>query len=100
MAYTGTNWSAVNNLQDLLGVANTNAGGWFWTGITIMIYFVLSLSLITFGWEASFLTSAFVCFLISLFLAYIGLASWWLVGGFVGIIVSLIIYIIWSNPYD
>jgi len=97
MVYTPTNFSSVTNLQTGLELANTNSGGYFWTSMVMMVFMILFITLLNFGFEASLLSSAFLGFLLAFFLAYIGLVAWWLVGVFVAIMLFTIFYIMWGG---
>jgi hypothetical protein len=100
MTYTPTNFSNITTMNDFLQSANSNAGNYLFTGILVMIYMILFLSMISFGIEASLLTASFITFIVALFMAYLGLVSWMPVGACVGIIIFTIFYIMWSNRYD
>ena len=101
MVYTPTNWTNLSNPAQLLAVANTNTGGYFWTGMNMMVFLVALISMIAIvSWEQALLASAFLGLLISLVLTYAGLTGYWVMGTFVGIILLTIMYIIWSNKYD
>ncbi len=66
-----TNWTGMTNANDLLVAVNTNTGGWFWASMVYMIFLTMLLSTLSFGFEASLLTSAFICFLIALMLSFL-----------------------------
>jgi hypothetical protein len=101
MAFNGTNWSAVNNINDLMSAANGPANGYFWTGMLYMIWVVLTILFINLGFEVAVLTSSFICFIIGLSLLYANLVSLgWGILPFVGIILSIILYITWSTRSD
>ena len=97
MTYNITNWTAINSWEDFLAVANTNSGGWFWTGINLMIFLVLFISLNQYGWEAALMSSAFFGLIISIFLVYMNLVAWWISGMFIGIILLMFMYLAWSS---
>lgn len=98
---TPTNWSAVNSITDLLSVANTNSGGFFWTGMLYMVWAVLVILFINTGFETALLTASFICLIIGLNLLFMNLVSLaWGVLTFVGVILTIIIYINWSSRSD
>ena len=95
------NWDNVTTPDAFLKMPNTATNGWFWTGMDLMIFFILFITMAgTFGWEAGILSAGFAGLLISIFLVYLELISWWIIGMFIGIILLTFIYIIWSNRYD
>ena len=101
MAYVETNWTAIETFQDLMGIANTNTSGWFWSGMIVMIFFILVITMGGgFGIWAGILSATFVSLVLALLLAYMELVPWWIVGGFVGVLLATIMYVIWSNRYD
>ena len=95
-------WSNVTTPGAFLNMPNESTGGWFWTGMDLMIFLVLFITIAgtSASWEAGIISASFIGLLISIFLVYLGLASFWSVGVFVGIILLTFIYIIWSNRYD
>lgn len=102
MAYNYTNWSAINNMGDFLGVANANTGGWFWTAMNLMVWFVLMITMAGgFGFEAGLFTASFICLLVGILLSYMGLASTlWAVGPYLAVIIIEMAIVIWKNKYD
>jgi len=95
------NWSNVTTPEEFLKMPNQATSGWFWTGIDIMIFLVLLITLAGgFGFEAGILSAGFISILVTLLLAYLNLVSFATVGWFVGLVVLMMIYVIWSNRYD
>jgi len=95
------NWSGVDTPEEFLAMPNASTSGWFWTGMDIMVFLVLFISLASnFGWEAGILSAGFIGLLMSIFLLYMNLISLWIVGFFIALILIVFIYIIWSNRYD
>lgn len=94
-------WSNVTTPEEFLKMPNTSTSGWFWTGIDIMIFLVLLITMAgVFNWEVAILGAGFIGIIMSLLLAYLHLVSFWVVGWFVGLVIIMMIYIIWSNRYD
>ena len=101
MTYTPTNFSALTGFQDILGVANTNTGGYFWTAMNAMIFLIILITLGgSVGFEAGLLTAAFIAFIVQFLLIYLGLSSVHYMGFYIAIILGMIIYLIWRNKYD
>jgi hypothetical protein len=92
----------MSNFGDFVSNANQSGGGNLFTGILMLVFFVLSLTLTALvgSWEVAILASAFISMVIAILLLYMGLTSMTFVGIFVGIIIATIMYLIWSNKYD
>ena len=95
------NWTNVTTPEEFLKMPNKSTGGWFWTGIDIMVFLVLFITMAgTFGWEAGILSAGFIGIIMTLLLAYLNLVAYGTAGIFIGIVVIVMIYVIWSNRYD
>ena len=99
---TLTNWTAVNDMGDLLNVANAQTGSWFWTAMNVMITLIILITLTTGtgSWIAGAMTALFIGMLIQVFMAYLGIGAWLTVGAYLGGLLGIIIYMMWSNKYD
>jgi len=91
------NWSNVTDLGQLPAAANTATGGGFWSGMLFMIWIILFIVMIGWGWETALLTSAFISLMIALILVYADLVAWYILMIFVGIILFMFMYITWSG---
>lgn len=100
MTYTPTNWTNISTVTDVLRVANDNASGYFWTGIVYMIFIIVLISSLAFGWESAILIAGFVGVVLSIIAMYMGLVSITVLGSFVGVLILTFIYLIWSSRYD
>lgn len=101
MPYTQINWTDRTNITGILEVPNLNTGGWFYTGILYMAYFVLTILFINFGFETAILTSSFITLLIGITLVYMGLISvQWGILFPAGAILFTVLYIVWSSRSD
>ena len=95
------NWSGVDTPEEFLAMPNASTSGYFWTGMDLMVFLILFITLAgPFGWEGALLSAGFIGLLMSIFLVYLGLVAWWVVGAFIGMLLLMFIYIIWSNRYD
>ena len=95
------NWSNVSTPKDFLKMPNESTGGYFWTGIDLMVFIVIFITMASgVTWEAALISASFVGILMSLFLVYLGLVSFWIMGIFIALILLMFIYVIWSNRYD
>jgi hypothetical protein len=94
-------WSNATTPENFLKMPNASTNGWFWTGMDIMIFLVLFITIsIGAGWEAGILSAGFIGIMMTIFLAYLHLVAFNTAGWFIGIIVIIMIYVIWSNRYD
>ena len=88
----------MTGVQELLNIPNQQTGGyWFWLGMLILIFAVLLVNLIGFGFESAMITSAFVCLIAGLFLVYLELLSWQWLMLFLGTILLILFYVVWNN---
>ena len=94
---TEINWSNVTDFGTLPSQANIATGGLFWPGVLHLIWIVLLLLMIGYGFEVALLVSSFLALIISFMLVYSGLAPWGFVAEFAGIILFLFLYILWSG---
>jgi len=92
------NWSNMTDFGQLPGAANTASGGSFWVGMLYMMWIILMLILMVYGFEVAILTSSFVFLVIGLIMVYAGFIAWTWVLVFVGVILFMFLYIIWSSP--
>ena len=94
-------WSNVTTPEQFLKMPNQSTGGWFWTGIDLMIFAVIFITLSGIStWEAGLLSACFIGLLMSLFLVYLNLIAFWILGIYIALILAIFIYVIWSNRFD
>lgn len=91
------NWTNITDFGDLPSAANTASNGFFWMGMNFMIYIVLLLVLLYFGFEVAILGASFATLIIGLMLVYSGLLNWTYLMIPVGVILATFLYIIWSS---
>jgi len=85
-----TNWTNINSFETLLSSANTYSP--FWTMMLFMMYFILVITFLPFGFTAAILAGSFMAGVIGLLLVYMGLVAWkWVIGLF-GLIIAIIIW--------
>ena len=94
------NWTNVTDFAQLPATTNTATGGVFWGGMLQMIWIILILVLIGYGFEVALVTASFLALIIAFFLVYAELVSWALIGQFAGILLFMFLYIIWSGKKD
>jgi hypothetical protein len=100
-SYQNVNWSSLNNFNDFLTNVNNSGAGYLFTGIDILVFLVLLISLTSvYGWEAGMLSAGFISVILSILFVYMGVMNIWVASFFVGTIIIFIMYIIWSNRYD
>jgi len=85
------------NLKDLLAIPNATTGGFFWIGMLFMMWGIIVMALLNFGFEAAMLTASFVILIAGLFLVYLELVSWTWLMTFLGIILFMIFYMVWQK---
>ena len=94
------NWTNITTAQDILAIANTNSSGVFWTATLWLIWVILLLSGLPFGFEVALLLSTFFGIVAGTLLAYAGLIAWEITLFFIGQLVFTILYIVWSSNKD
>lgn len=91
------NWSNITDLGDVPAAANTASSGSFWVGMLYMMWVILILLTIGYGFEVSILVSTFAMLILGLLFVYAGLVAWQWVLTFVGVLVFMFLYIMWSS---
>jgi hypothetical protein len=91
------NWSNITDFAQIPQAANTASGGSFWVGMLYMIWIILILLMIGWGFEAAMLVASFLSLIIGLLLVYADLVAWGWVATFAGVIVVMILYITWNS---
>lgn len=89
------NWSNVSDFGDLPSLANTATGNTFWSGIFVMLWVVLILSLLAFGWETALLAGSFGAMIIGLLLLYTDLIALRYLLMPIGVMLIMFLYIMW-----
>lgn len=92
------NWSNVTDFAQFPALANQASDGGFWVGMYLMIWVILLLVSIGFGWEIAILVSSFGALVLGLLLTYAGLVNWYYVTIFPAIIILMILYLKWRQP--
>ncbi len=85
------------NLKELLAIPNATTGGFFWVGMLFMMWGIIVMAMLAFGFEVAMLTASFVMLIAGLFLVYLGLVSWTWLMTFLGIILFMIFYMVWQK---
>jgi len=85
------------NLKDLLAIPNATTGGFFWVGMLFMMWGIVVMAMLAFGFEVAMLTASFVMLIAGLFLVYLELVSWTWLMTFLGIILFMIFYMVWQK---
>jgi len=97
---TAVNWTNFTSLAQLPAAANTASDGAFWVGVLYMIWIVLLLLLIAYGWEVSMLIASFLAMIIGFALVYTGLVAWTWLLPLVGVILFMFLYITYTNQQN
>lgn len=90
---TAINWTNITDWSQIPATANTATNGNFWPAMLFLVWIVVFIFLIYWGWEIALLVSSFGIFVIGLLFVYAGLVSWAFVVTFFGIILFLFLYI-------
>ena len=91
------NWSNITTAEQVLGIANTQTGSWFWTATLFLVWGILIISMLGFGFPVAIMGASFGCFMIGMLLTYMGLVSWGWTAFFMGWIIVIIFYKIISS---
>lgn len=94
---TQINWTNFTDLGDLPSLANTASGGTFWSGMLYMLFIIMILVLVGYGFEVSLMISSFIALIIGLLLVYSDLIGWFSIIPFVAVILFLVLYISWNR---
>ena len=93
-----TNYFAnMTNLGEMLKIPNSVTGGWFWLGMQVLIFIVLTVSFLGYGFETAIMAAGFISLISGMFLVYMELLSWQWLMFFLGVILLMFIYITWNN---
>lgn len=90
------NWSNVTGIEQFPAQANVAYSG-FWSTMMFMVWIILILILIEYGFEIAILAASFVMLIIGLILVYAGLVAWQYLMVFVAVIILMFLYITWST---
>lgn len=85
-----TNWTNIDSFETLLSSANTYSP--FWTMMLFMMYVILVITFLPYGFTAAILAGSFMAGLIGLLLVYMGLVAWKWVLMLFGLIITVIIW--------
>lgn len=91
------NWTNITNAGQLLDLPNVSTGGSFWVAVVFLVFLVLLVIFMQFGWEVAILGSAFICMIISLFLTYMEVLAFKWVLFFIGMLIFFFMYIIYKS---
>ena len=97
MSVVLVNWSNVTDFSQLPSAANSVTGGSFWFGVLIMIFLVVLLLLLVYGFETALLVSSFLSLVIGMRLSFADLLNWVLVLPFVAVILFMFLYITYNK---
>jgi hypothetical protein len=100
-SYNPVSWDNMTTFNDFLSNANASVSGWLFTGIDVLVFAVLFITLAaTFGWESAMLSAGFITMILSILFVYMGVMSMAVAGIFVGAIIVTIMVLVWANRYD
>jgi hypothetical protein len=91
------NWSNVTGLEQIPALASTASNYMFWSGTLYMIWVIVLLFLLAWGWETALVVSAFVGLILSLPMAYGDLISFAPTTFFASVLLLMFLYIIYTS---
>lgn len=94
---TAINWSNVTGLEQVPALASTASNYQFWSGMLYMLWVMVLLFLLAWGWEVAIITSAFVGLILSLPMAYADLISFAPTTFFASLLLLMFLYIIYTS---
>ena len=89
----------VTDFGDILALPNQSIS-YFWLGMLVMIFAVLTMVFLSYGFEVAIITSAFITLMLGMMLVYMGLVTWQWLMMFLGIILFIMFYITWNNKRE
>ncbi len=91
------NWTNMTSLGGLPAAANTVTGGSFWTTILFMLFVIVLLVTLSWGFETALIISSFIGLALGILLLYAGLVAWQWVAVFAAILLFTFIYVGWTS---
>lgn len=91
------NWTNVTTFEGFLRAGNTATDGVFWTAMLFMLWIIMGMSLIGFGFEVAVMGASFFALILGILLMFLGLTSGWVVGIFVAILLLMFLYVVLSR---
>lgn len=91
------NWSNVTDFGQITAEANNVTGGSFWASMFYMLWIILILISIAFGFEVGMLVASFIMFVLGILMVYAGLMSWTLLLPMPALILIIFLYIIYTS---
>jgi hypothetical protein len=92
------NWSNITDFGQIPAAANDASGGSFWVSMLYMMWLIMILVLISYGFEVAIVTASFVFLIVSIIMVYANLLAWEFTLTFAGVLLFMFLYIIWSSP--
>lgn len=94
---TSINWTNITDLGQLPSEANNASNGTFWVSMFYMMWIILILLFIGWGFEVAIISASFVMLVLGLLMVYAGLMAWTNLLTMVGVLLFMFLYIIWSS---
>ena len=91
------NWSNVTDLAQIPAQANNATSGSFWSVILYMLFIIITLIMMSYGFEISLLVGSFLSLIIGLLLVYSDLISWYTILPFIAIMVFMFLYMTYQK---
>jgi hypothetical protein len=93
MSVVLVNWSNLSDFAQLPSQANLVTGGSFWLGVLVLIWVVILLLTLVYGFETALLTSSFLALIVGMLLSFADLLNWLFVLPFIAVILFVFLYI-------
>jgi len=91
------NWSNITDFDQIPSQANTASDGSFWTGMFYMMWIIIMILMIGWGFEVAIVVASFVMLILGLLMVYAGLMAWTHLLSIIGVLIFMFLYIIWSS---
>ena len=94
---TAINWTNITDFGQLPAQANNVSSFNFWVAVIFLIFIVLFIMLIGYGFEVAILISGFLAMVLSILLVYADLIPWFYILFFAALLLFMFLYIVWSS---
>jgi len=91
------NWTSITDFGQIPAAANTASSGSFWIGMFYMLWIILIMLFVGFGFEVALTVSSFIAIVLGLLLVYADLMAWEHLITVVAVELFMFLYIIWSS---
>lgn len=86
-----TNWTNVTDFGGIMGVANSNTGGWFWSAILVMLFFIILFTLMIYGILQAGIAASTITLMLGIILYALGAVGASVLVVFLGLLVLTVL---------